>query len=120
MYVKLPYEKDNMIWLRCDSNRKPKWNAQDKWWEVPNAWFNDLLKRSLQKHGKLYVIQPFKEQEKCAPACWNAEGHECQCSCMGENHGSKHSGNDWFVVSDTFATRWHQLKVACRLMTRNN
>ncbi|HAS6765905.1 TPA: hypothetical protein GRI81_23720 [Vibrio parahaemolyticus] len=118
LYVKLPFEKTNMAWLRNNATRKPKWNAEHKWWETPKAWFNDLVKRCLHKYGKVYVIQPYRQQEKCAPACWNAEGHECQCSCMGEHHGSMNSVNDWYVVSDTFATKWHHLSVACRLMTK--
>jgi len=37
----------------------------------------------LAKYSKVYVIQPYREQEKCSPTCQNAIGHECQCSCMG-------------------------------------
>ncbi|EOG7756539.1 hypothetical protein ACLIOH_003612, partial [Vibrio cholerae] len=118
LYVKLPFETTNMAWLRNNATRKPKWNTEHKWWETPKAWFNDLVKRCLQKYGKVYVIQPYRQQEKCAPACWNAEGHECSCSCMGEHHGSMNSVNDWYVVSDTFATKWHHLSVACRLMMK--
>ncbi|WP_208891523.1 hypothetical protein [Vibrio anguillarum] len=36
LYVKLPFEKTNMAWLRNNATRKPKWNAEHKWWETPN------------------------------------------------------------------------------------
>jgi hypothetical protein len=60
--------------------------------------------------AKLYIIQPYREQEKCSPSCQDAEGHECQCSCMGRYHGIGR-------VSDTFATRWGDQELACRLLT---
>ncbi|WP_085642645.1 hypothetical protein [Thalassospira sp. MCCC 1A03138] len=115
--LRLPFSKSNRLWLQNGRSNSPTWVANGNYWEVPKAWFNDLVERSLERYGKLYVIQPYREQEKCAPACWNAQGHECQCSCMGANHGA---GNDesWFVVSETFATRWGDQQIACRLMLR--
>ena len=74
------------------------------------------IERSLAEYGKVYVIQPYREQEKCSPACQNATGHECQCSCMGLYHGAGNDGS-WFEVSDTFAARWGEQELACRLMT---
>lgn len=117
LMVKIPYAEDNYDWLRNDRRSKPKWNGQYKCWELPQAWFNDLVVRMLTRHSKLYIIQPYREQEICAPACWNAEGHECQCACMGENHGAQSPGGIWFTVSETFAALWHDRKLACRLMT---
>ena len=103
--LRLPFSRSNRLWLQNGKSKSPEWMANGSYWEVPKVWFNDLVNRSLEHYGKLYVIQPYREQEKCAPACWNAQGHECQCSCMGANHGSGNEGS-WFVVSDTFATRW--------------
>jgi hypothetical protein len=80
------------------------------------AWFNDFVERSLVQYGNVYIIQPYREQEKCSPACQNAVGHECQCSCMGLYHGAGNDGS-WFEVSGTFATRWGSQELACRLMT---
>jgi hypothetical protein len=94
----------------------PKWFSKYSGWEVPKAWFNDLVNAALRRYGQLYVIQPYKEQEVCAPACMNAEGHECECKCMGANHGAGGPGAGWFVVSEAFATRWTGGSLACRLM----
>lgn len=115
--VRLPYEELNRDWLRNGRRSNPDWVAKDKYWELPKAWFNDFVNRALAKYGKVYVIQPYREQEKCASACLDAMGHECSCSCMGANHGAGNDGS-WFEVSDTFATRWGELHLACRLMTR--
>lgn len=113
--VRLPYEEGNRQWLRNGKRNSPTWISSQKHWETPKAWFNDLVERLLKKHKKLYIMQPYREQEKCAPACMNALGHECQCSCMGANHGSGNDGS-WFEVSETFATRSGEEYYACRLM----
>lgn len=114
--VRVPFAEANRKWLQNDRRTSPVWIAGKKYWELPKAWFNDFVERSLVKYGKVYVIQPYREQEKCSPACQNATGHECQCSCMGLYHGAGNDGS-WFEVSDTFATRWGDQQLACRLMT---
>jgi hypothetical protein len=83
---------------------------------LPKSWFNDLVDRALRLYGKVYIIQPYREQEICARACQEAQGHECQCSCMGANHGIGNDGS-WFEVSDTFSSRWGERELACRLLT---
>lgn len=118
LLLRLPFRDDNRAWLRNYRRNIPDWNRDGKYWEIPKAWFNDTVNRSLDRWGKVYIIQPHREQEKCAPACWNARGHECQCSCMGANHGSHAYGGNWFVVSETFAVRWQSKELACRLLTK--
>ncbi len=115
LYVKVPYSTDNRAWLRAGKRSNPKWLSEKKQWELPQSWFNDFVDRCLQRYKNVYVIQPLREQEKCSPACRNAVGHECQCSCMGANHGSgSHAG--WFDISETFSVRWGAKSVACRLI----
>lgn len=31
-----------------------------------------------------------KNDEECGPRCWNAKGHDCECSCAGRCHGNAH------------------------------
>jgi hypothetical protein len=116
--VRLPYAVDNRPWLASFGRRNPIRHKDEKYWELPTSWFNDLVNGALKRYGKVYIIQPFRMQEKCAPACWNATGHECQCSCMGQNHGVGDPGRRWFIVSETFATKWHDMELACRLLTK--
>lgn len=113
--LRLPYFENSRNWLRNDRRSKPDWNSEQKHWEIPKAWFNDTVNRCLHRFKKIYIIQPHSITEKCAPACWNAQGHECQCSCLGENHGSQ-SGIGFFIVSDTFAFRRRGRELACRLL----
>ena len=103
-------------WIRKGRRSKPKWDRSERYWEAPKAWFNDLVFRSLKDFGRVYIVQPYREQEICAPACQNAQGQICQCSCMGQNHGMQNMDSSWFVVDDTFATRWGDKKLACRLL----
>ncbi|MGF1924720.1 MAG: hypothetical protein ACQUHE_11120 [Bacteroidia bacterium] len=118
LLMRLPYQEGNRAWLKGYGRNNPQWIKDKQHWELPQAWFNDLVSKTLSKWGKLYIIQPYREQETCAPACWNALGHECQCSCMGANHGSQSHGGNWFIVSDTFATRWNAKELACRLLVK--
>lgn len=114
--ARLPFATTNRSWLQNGRRQSPTWNPGNRYWELPKAWFNDFVERALADHGQVYVIQPYREQEKCSPACQNARGHECQCSCMGLHHGQGNDGS-WFEVSETFATRWGDQMLACRLMT---
>ena len=83
LLVCLPYAADNRAWLKDEHRNKPKWHPYHKYWETPKAWFEDIIRRSLSRFGSAYVIQPYREFQKCAPACWKAEGIDCECSCMG-------------------------------------
>lgn len=119
LLVRLPYAPDNQTWLRAGRHRKPNWCLPPKeYWDLPASWFNDLVNRSLSRWGRLYIIQPYQYHEVCAPACWHADGHECECSCMGANHGSQSPSGQWFVVSDSFAVLWGERTLACRLIEK--
>lgn len=113
--IRLPFATGNRQWLQNGKRITPDWRGDRQCWQTPVAWFNEFVERALARYGKLYVIQPYREQEKCSPACLNATGHECQCSCMGANHGAGNDGS-WFEVTDTFATRWGERRYASRLM----
>ena len=119
LLVRLPYSANNREWLRSDNLRKPLWIKQySGCWQIPNNWFNDLAHRMLQKFPRLYVIQPHRVMEKCAPACWNATALDCQCSCMGKNHGSQQALGRWWIVSETCALKWRGRELACQLIER--
>lgn len=116
LLVRLPYSPSNYAWLRGDKRHKPKWNGRYKCWETPVAWYDWLAQRLVKRYSSTYLIQLYREQQKCAPACWNAEGLHCECSCMGENHGRGQPGGPWHKVTETFAFEWGPKKYACRLL----
>jgi hypothetical protein len=40
----------------------------------------------------------------------------CECSCMGEHHGSGHPGGRWYEVGESFAVSWGVQRYAVRLV----
>ena len=118
--ARIPFAEGNMEWLRDGRRLKPDWCAQFNAWEIPTAWFDSVIKLALRRHQEVYVIQLYREHQKCAPACWNAEGFHCECSCMGENHGGGHPGGNWYEVSETFAVSWGQQRYSCRHLKVKN
>jgi hypothetical protein len=116
LLVRLPFAEGNREWLQDDRRHRPKWLASEKAWSIPKAWFDDSARRCLERYHAVYIIQPFRESETCAPACVNAIGVECTCSCLGANHGSGISMETWYVVSDAFAVRYGPKQYAVRLL----
>jgi hypothetical protein len=113
----LPYAEDNRVFLRL-SNSKPEWHRAHRklrgYWSMPRTWFERNARRCAARWGQVYVVQPHNASEKCAPACWDARGLECACSCLGENHGSGHPGGRWYIISETCAVahRGQQMRVS--------
>ncbi|MHB0790178.1 hypothetical protein [Bradyrhizobium sp. 5.13L] len=66
--VRIPFAETNRQWLQNGRRTPPVWTNGEKYWELPKAWFNDFVERAPAKYGKIYVIQPYREQEKCSPA----------------------------------------------------
>ena len=115
--VRLPSAENDFEWLRNGRRSLPKWIGKDGgFWELPKAWFNDFVNRALRRFEEVYIVQPYNEQEICAPACRYAEGHICECACMGANHGTC-DDTGWFDVNDAFSTRSGDRHLACRRLT---
>lgn len=116
LWIRLPYAKDNRSWLKNEHRHKPKWQPDQKYWIIPRAWFDDIIHRCLSRFGSVYVIQPHRERQKCAPVCWNAKGFHCECSCLGARHGSGRPSDSWYVISETCAVKWGESRYSCRLL----
>jgi hypothetical protein len=116
LLVRLPYAQGNKEWLRDERRGRPKWDASAKRWTLARAWFDDFVRRAVDRFGRVYVIQPYREMEKCARPCWEAHGFTCECSCMGANHGSQ-DPSGWREITETFAVRWGERQFGCRLIT---
>jgi hypothetical protein len=115
LMVRLPRAADRADWFAGLCRlvwRISRYSA----WELPRGCFEGVVRRALAQYGSVYLIQAFRRMRKCAPACWNAEGPDCECSCMGENHGSHRALEH--VVSETFAFEWEGKQLACRLLTK--
>ena len=115
LLAKVPYAQNNFEWLRDDQRNKPEWDAQYRAWKLPQAWFERTIRLCLRRYSKCYVVQLHREQQICASACWNAQGADCECSCMGENHGTGHPGGRWYEIDEALAVSWGVQRYACRL-----
>ncbi|WP_271582136.1 hypothetical protein, partial [Bradyrhizobium sp. CCBAU 45389] len=68
--ARLPFAADNRQWLQNGRRTPPEWiGGTEAYWELPKSWFNDCVDRALQRYGKVYIIQPYREQEICARVC---------------------------------------------------
>lgn len=120
LLIRLPYAEDNKVWLRNRERIKPSWDKLNGAWEVPQAWFERAIRLSFSRYGACYVIQLYREQEVCAPACWNALGADCECSCMGANHSTGRPNGRWYEINETFAVLWGVQRYSVRLLTSPN
>lgn len=116
--IKLPYAENNKLWLMSLGKSKPKWDRDGRFWSLPSTKLNDFINKILEKYGKVYLIQPYREKEVCASACWNAQGYECNCSCMGARHGAGCDGRNWHEVSETCAILWGKMQYSSRLLKK--
>jgi hypothetical protein len=119
LLVRLPYRVDNGEWLQGDCQHRHEWKPRLYRWETPRSWFDRLVSQCLNSYGQVYVIQEFRPQQKCAPACWDAEGVDCVCSCGGRNHGEGQPSGRWFILSDTCAVASGKRNFSCRLLKKN-
>jgi len=122
LYVSLPYGGDNRSFLQECGRIHPQSKRSDKtgkWhWEVPMAWFPKLIRRCLNRYGRVYVIQPLNRTEVCARSCWEAKRDTCECSCFGTNHGGGQPPGDWKEISEIFAISHQGGELACQLLVR--
>jgi hypothetical protein len=120
LVIRLPYSDGNRDWLRDDRRSKPKWMATHRAWSIPKTWFEHTVTRAIARFGAIWVIQPYRGIEKCAPACWKATGVHCECSCMGANHGSQNPFGRWYIIPKTFAFRVGPREYSCNLLRRQS
>jgi hypothetical protein len=115
LIVRIPFRNDNRDWL-LGRGRSITWVAQFHAWALPRGRFNDIIERALQRYESCYVIQEFRPLQKCCAACWDAKNFDCECSCLGANHGSGAALE--YVVDEVVAFEWSGRQLSCRLLTR--
>lgn len=119
LLVRLPYEKDNRAWLKENPRQKePEFFKKYECWRIPKSRFDTIIEKALVRYGRVYAIQPYRVLEICTSSCMKASGFECECSCMGANHGAGIAGS-WYEISETLAVKWHTREYACRLIVRS-
>jgi hypothetical protein len=120
IWLVMPYEPNNGVWLQDDRLRHSHHFVKDPWphWELPRAWLTETAQLIVDAYGGCYIVQALRACEQCAPSCWNATGLDCECSCMGAHHGEGHPAGRWYEVSDTCAVRWGEHRLHYKLLRR--
>ena len=105
--VRLPEYGDHYTLLKGTNkyNRNPVEVPAKRYWEVAYRRLNGLVEILANFYGKVILIQPVREKQVCARKCMEATGFECECSCLGANHGAYNMDSSWYEVDDTYAVR---------------
>lgn len=120
LLVKLPFADDNRTFLSKGRAARPAWNLQFKCWELPRSAFNELARRFIDRYGQVYLIQPLNPDQECCASCQNAKGLDCECGCMGKNHGVAMRGTEgaWFDITGGFPADFKGRKYQVQLVER--
>ena len=117
--VKIPPGANAYFVLRGESRRshEPIRNTEGNYWELPYSRLNELVEILAKKFGSVILMQPVRHKQVCAKACMEAMGFECECSCLGENHGSRNMDSSWFEINDTYAVNYGEDEVSVKVIS---
>lgn len=103
--IRLPNHPDPFALLKGPNknNRNPIELQKQHYWEIAYGRLNEIVETLAKTFGQVILIQPVREKLVCARKCVEASGFECECSCLGENHGSQHMDSAWYEIDDTYA-----------------
>jgi hypothetical protein len=99
----MPYRLGNRAWLHEElgDRVRPEWNRHDKRWELARQHMRVLVEALAQRFGSVEVSIDFRNGSRCDVRCRDAEGDDCDCQCMGENHGGAAYWRAWKEVGET-------------------
>ena len=101
----------NRLWVRkaCGPRTHPEWNAENKTWEIARIHYARISNALIIRYGAIMRFEDYDGTEKCDLRCQNAEGEECVCSCLGQNHGIN---SDYYEGGEEYsydASQWRKI-----------
>jgi hypothetical protein len=101
--VRMPYKPDNRAWLheQLGDYIRPEWNKVAGHWEIARPHMRAVVEALADRFGIVEVIIDSRVVSRCDTQCQNATGDECDCECMGENHGGTGYWRSWIEVGET-------------------
>jgi hypothetical protein len=96
--AKLPYVKDNRQWLRHTVRVRSPQYAKLKW-TLPRNCLARLVHAAIDRYGQVDLYRDMRALSKCDRRCQRAQGYDCDCSCLGVNHGQESAG--WVAVGES-------------------
>lgn len=91
--AKIPARKGNRRWLHETVRIRSPRLAGDRW-HLPRNCMVRLVTAAVDRYGYIVVWRDMSRLSRCTKACQEAEGLECDCSCLGVFHGENSGG--WF------------------------
>lgn len=97
----------NRSWLHAalGARIQPVYDSPSGRWLIARPHFTVLVDALLDRFEQVDVSAEFSATQKCDTRCRNAEGDDCDCSCLGEHHGGGLWGGGWFQVGETTLIR---------------
>jgi hypothetical protein len=100
--VKMPYDKQNFFWFRRHlGSRVQPFHVGAGVWAVARPHLRCLVDGLVTKFGHLHVVLDFRKSQQCDTRCRDAQGDDCECSCLGVNHQGAAWWRNWIEVGDT-------------------
>jgi hypothetical protein len=103
----LPYRPRNRAWIHTALGERiqPYWDKDQRNWAIARGHFTVLVDELLDEFGVVYASVEFSTTQKCDTRCREAQGDDCECSCLGEYHGGGLWGGGWVQVGETTLIR---------------
>lgn len=89
--AKIPARKGNRRWLHEYVRIRSPRLVGDRWY-LPRNCLSRLVIGAVDRYGYVKVWRDMSRLSRCTRSCLEATGIECDCSCLGEYHGSEDSG----------------------------
>jgi hypothetical protein len=101
--VRMPYAVGNRAFIHrtLGSLVRPDWNGAEKCWEISRQHMRATVEALADRFGVVEVAIDFRTNSRCDIRCRDAEGDDCDCQCMGENHGGAAYWRNWTQVGET-------------------
>jgi hypothetical protein len=106
LHVWMPYQgSSNRQWIlqELGTRTRPIWNGSKTpgRWEIARPHLHLVVTSLVQRFGQVDVYLEFSNRTRCDVRCQQAEGDDCECSCLGENHGGAAYWRNWTLVGQT-------------------
>jgi hypothetical protein len=92
----------NRAWLRDTLGRRIdlRYTSRGRW-EIARPHLRTLIEACAERFGEIDIVLDFRTRDRCDTRCQQAQGDDCVCSCLGENHGGAAYWKRWIPVGET-------------------
>jgi hypothetical protein len=110
--VAVPYSKGTRLWLRevCGPGTRPEFDRERKVWTVARPHFRRIVEALASRYGIVDVYVDHTVRSVCGKLCREAEGDDCTCSCLGDNHGAHSWRREWHQVDEHWLIRNEKMR----------